>query len=67
MASELGLSGKEAELYELLVSLGQGHLFEGWTKDEEKRGSFFAQMELLNKSYPGGLEAYVESAKSLLA
>ena len=57
---------KEKEMIKLLEELGQSHLFEGWTKEDEKK-TFFDQMAVLNASYPGGLKAYCDSAKTLLA
>uniref|UniRef100_A0A7S3JVS8 UTP-monosaccharide-1-phosphate uridylyltransferase n=1 Tax=Aureoumbra lagunensis TaxID=44058 RepID=A0A7S3JVS8_9STRA len=60
---------EEKRLVEVLNECGQSHLFEDWTAEDsvEDRKNFFAQIEKLNSSYPGGLKAYVESAKSLLA
>ena len=60
------LTGEQKKLYDMLESLGQSHLFEGWEEADDKSG-FFDQIALLDKSYPGGLKAYVESARSLLA
>lgn len=64
------LGAEEMRLASLLVSLGQAHIFEGWPpagqRDDEKR-ALFAQLAALEKSYPGGLRAYHENARKLLA
>jgi len=53
----------------MLEELGQGHLLKGWPADhtpaDEER--FFAQVAQLDTSYPGGLRAYVNNARRLLA
>ena len=57
------------ELAESLVELGQAHLFESWPpageQDEEKR-QMLAQLAKLEANYPGGLAAYIQSARNLL-
>lgn len=51
-----------------LTELGQSHLFSDWGEgDEDKKAEFFKTIEVLNSSYPGGLKAYLESARTLLA
>ncbi|VAI79007.1 unnamed protein product [Triticum turgidum subsp. durum] len=54
----------------MLLNEGQGHLFEHWPEpgvDDDKKKSFFDQVCRLNSSYPGGLAAYIQNAKKLLA
>eukprot|EP00746_Dinoflagellata_sp_MGD_P136207 gnl/MRDRNA2_/MRDRNA2_70176_c0_seq2.p1 gnl/MRDRNA2_/MRDRNA2_70176_c0~~gnl/MRDRNA2_/MRDRNA2_70176_c0_seq2.p1 ORF type:complete len:985 (+),score=187.28 gnl/MRDRNA2_/MRDRNA2_70176_c0_seq2:25-2955(+) len=57
-------------LADMLIMKGQSHLFSAWgppgIEDEEKR-AFFAQMRVLEDSYPGGIAAYIANAKELLA
>ena len=53
----------------LANDLGQGHIFEAWPAagvDEDKKKACLAQCHQLDKSYPGGLGAYVASARKLL-
>lgn len=71
LASNLPLMGaEEMRLADLLVSLDQAHVFAGWPalgeRDDEKR-ALFAQLATLEKSYPGGLAAYVTNSRALLA
>eukprot|EP00934_Nitzschia_sp_Nitz4_P008011 Nitzschia sp. Nitz4//scaffold165_size50357//3008//5415//NITZ4_007013-RA/size50357-processed-gene-0.1-mRNA-1//1//CDS//3329538108//8001//frame0 len=51
--------------------LGQTHLFEKWLGEDDVPASeirgFSASLEKLNKSYPGGLRAYILNAKKLLS
>ena len=53
----------------LLQELGQTHLFDGWgskpSAADESR--FYKQIEDLDASYPGGLKAYVDNGRKLLA
>lgn len=52
------------------MDAGQAHLFEGWSaagEDADEKAKFFDQIALLESSYPGGIKAYVESGKALLA
>lgn len=63
-------SQQEAALYEMLMGLDQGHLFEGWPaagQEEERKHAFFQQVAQLDGSYPGGIAAYVTKARRLLA
>ena len=65
-----GLSASEQALAAKLIDLGQAHLFESWATNapaDEDKARFFAQLEQLDGSYPGGLGAYVGSARQLLA
>ena len=69
-ANESILSNHELHLANLLVELGQTHLFEKWdppgTHDAEKH-AFFAQVDELNNAYgSGGLAGYIANAKGLL-
>lgn len=75
MASSLGdnfnlLSQKQQELVKMLLNNGQDHLFRDWPApgvDDDEKKSFFDQLVLLDSSYPGGLESYINNAKRLLA
>ena len=62
-------SAAHTELAASLVELGQAHLFESWPpageQDEEKR-QMLAQLAKLEANYPGGLAAYIQSARNLL-
>ncbi|CAH2061005.1 unnamed protein product [Thlaspi arvense] len=71
LQSNLGiLSPDKIELAKILVENGQTYLFLHWPEpgvsDKEKL-SFFEQIARLNSSYPGGLAAYIKTAKELLA
>lgn len=64
------LSDDEKKAAELLVSLGQNHLFAEWpapgTEDDDKK-RLLAQVSLLEKQMaPAGLKGYVERGKKLL-
>ena len=71
LALKMGTPSKqEAELYEMLVGLGQEHLFQDWPvagEAEDAKHGFFRQVGQLNGSYPGGLAAYIHKARALLA
>ncbi|XP_058753226.1 UDP-sugar pyrophospharylase-like [Vicia villosa] len=75
MASSLGdnfnlLSPQQQELVKMLLNNGQDHLFRDWPGpgvDDDEKKAFFDQLVLLDSSYPGGLEAYINNAKRLLA
>ena len=62
-------SAAHTELAAALVELGQAHLFKSWPpageRDEEKR-QMLAQLAKLEANYPGGLAAYIQSARNLL-
>lgn len=63
-------SAQEGALYEMLLGLGQEHLFEGWPaagQEEDGKRAFFQQVVQLDGSYPGGIAAYVHKARRLLA
>lgn len=63
-------STQEGALYEMLLGLGQEHLFEGWPAaglEEDGKRAFFRQVAQLDESYPGGIAAYVHKARRLLA
>uniref|UniRef100_A0A453SPQ0 Uncharacterized protein n=1 Tax=Aegilops tauschii subsp. strangulata TaxID=200361 RepID=A0A453SPQ0_AEGTS len=60
----------KVELAKMLLNEGQGHLFEHWPEPgvhDDKKKNFFDQVSRLNSSYPGGLAAYIQNAKKLLA
>ncbi|GBG26944.1 UDP-sugar pyrophosphorylase 1 [Hondaea fermentalgiana] len=50
---------------ERVDELGQGHLLEEF--EGEAREALLEQLAQLDKQYPGGLEAYVDNAQTLLA
>lgn len=54
----------------MLLNNGQDHLFNNWPApgvDDDEKKAFFDQLVLLDSSYPGGLVAYINNAKRLLA
>jgi UDP-sugar pyrophosphorylase len=64
------LSARDTVLAAMLIESGQKHLFAEWPdspqKDDEK-AEFFEQIAGLHGSYPGGIPAYISSAKGHLA
>lgn len=63
------LSAEEARLASLLLAAGQQHIFETWPGagvDRPQKRAFFASILALDRSYPGGLRAYLENGKRLL-
>ena len=70
LANASVLNPSEVSLAKLLLKCGQSHLFAEWeplgTADEKKH-AFFAQLQSMHEAYPGGLEAYVQNARRLLA
>lgn len=63
-------SQQEAALYDMLMGLGQEHLFQDWPaagQEEDRKHAFFHQVAQLDGSYPGGIAAYVTKARRLLA
>lgn len=75
MASSFGdnltlLSPQHQDLLKTLLDNDQGHLFRDWPNpgvDDDDKIAFFDQLLRLDSSYPGGLEAYIQNAKRLLA
>ncbi|KAM0943252.1 putative nucleotidyltransferase [Dioscorea sansibarensis] len=64
------LSPDQVELAKMLLSEGQSHVFSHWPEpgvDDDKKREFFEQVARLNSSYPGGLVAYIQNARKLLA
>ncbi|VFR00245.1 unnamed protein product [Cuscuta campestris] len=64
------LSPQQVELAKMLLEAGQSHLFRHWPMpgvDDNEKQAFFHQVAKLNTSYPGGLAAYIKSARELLA
>ena len=63
---------EEKKIYDLLISLGQDHLFSDWDEkgvnDDLKHGMMRQLMEL-HETYPvdGGVEAYITRAQKLLS
>eukprot|EP00941_MAST-03F_sp_MAST-3F-sp1_P002447 g2447.t1 len=60
-------SSQENEMIDLLLEIGQDHLFEAATINIEKTKKLLAQAKRLDQTYPNGLRAYVSSARKLLA
>ena len=64
------ISPEDLQLAEALLAEDQGQLFADWdapgTRDDEKR-AFFQTLQNCNRSYPGGLVAYIRNARRLLA
>ena len=63
------ISLNENAMVNTLLQANQGHIFESWKADDDvaARKSFFHAVEKLEEGYPGGIKAYVENAKKLLA
>ena len=60
----------ELSLANALLGCGQAHLFEKWAEpgtDDADKHVFFDQLASLDAAYPGGLSAYVVTARRLLA
>ncbi|MEM8868505.1 MAG: UTP--glucose-1-phosphate uridylyltransferase [Verrucomicrobiota bacterium] len=57
-------------LIDTLLAAGQAHLFEDWDApgvNDAAKQAFVASLERADASYPGGLSAYIENARRLLA
>ncbi len=65
----MGNSYSHDDVRKSLTEIGQGHLVSGWTADtpQTDKERFAAQVQQLDESYPGGIRAYIENAKKLLA
>ncbi|XP_039120269.1 UDP-sugar pyrophosphorylase [Dioscorea cayenensis subsp. rotundata] len=64
------LSPDQVELAKMLLREEQSHLFLHWPEpgvDDDKKRDFFEQVSRLNSSYPGGLIAYIQNSRKLLA
>ena len=64
------LNSSETSLAKLLLKCGQSHLFAEWEPvgiADEKKHEFFAQIQSMHEAYPGGIGAYVQNARRLLA
>lgn len=64
------LTPDQIELAKELLHEGQSHLFANWADqgvEDEKKICFFNQVSRLNANYPGGLAAYIQNARHLLA
>ena len=69
MTLPVGLAPAQEALAQKLLDLGQAHLFADWPAagaQEDEKNAFFSQLEMLDANYPGGLAAYIESARRLL-
>ena len=65
-----GLMADQAALCQQLLELGQSHLYADWPaagEEEEGKAALLSQLDTLNSNYPGGLAAYVASARKLLS
>ena len=64
------ISSEDLQLAESLLAEDQGQLFADWdapgTNDDQKR-AFLQTLQNCNRSYPGGLVAYIRNARRLLA
>lgn len=61
------LSGESRQLIDSLLGLDQSHLFEDWPHDDGSSGdAFLDQLRGADRSYPGGLTAYITNARALL-
>jgi len=64
------ISSEDLALAESLLAEDQAQLFSDWdapgTNDDQKR-AFFQTLQNCNRSYPGGLVAYIRNARRLLA
>lgn len=69
LAAEV-LSSEDVQLAESLLAEDQAQLFADWdapgTNDDQKR-AFLQTLQNCNRSYPGGLVAYIRNARRLLA
>ncbi len=68
---EAGLvSDEHADLASLMIGEGQCHLYAGWDapgeRDLEKQ-NFLGTLLVAHRAYPGGLPAYIQNARILLA
>lgn len=62
-------TSEEQTLLNQLIGLNQEHLFEKWADSQttqEQKEKLVEQLTQLNKSYPSGLESYINNAKKLL-
>jgi len=68
-ASSSSSSTDEAKIVKQLDAIGQSHLVAGWSDDttDVDKERFLAQVAHLDGTYPGGLKAYVENGRKLLA
>ena len=59
----------QAKLRDVLLAEKQEHLFRDWKASDtkEQRKQFYDQIATLDGAYPGGLKAYLASARDLLA
>ena len=59
------LTPRERKLACSLLELGQAHVFQAW--EQAPDFDLMAQLTLLDNNYPGGLQAYLSRAKTLLS
>ena len=63
------LSPEEQLLVNLLLDLGQDHVFDGWDHkgvNDDCKHALLAQVGRLDRGYPGGLRGYISNARKLL-
>jgi len=63
------VSKEEDDIFKTLIDLGQDHLFQDWPpagEADDAKHNFFLQVQQLDKSYPGGIMAYIHKARDLL-
>lgn len=63
------LTDAEHLMVDLLLDLGQDHVFAQWDRagvNDDKKHAMLAQVARLNQGYPGGLRGYVSNARKLL-
>eukprot|EP01025_Chloroclados_australasicus_P016145 TRINITY_DN1797_c0_g1_i1.p1 TRINITY_DN1797_c0_g1~~TRINITY_DN1797_c0_g1_i1.p1 ORF type:complete len:618 (+),score=92.59 TRINITY_DN1797_c0_g1_i1:128-1981(+) len=64
-------SAKEQQLIKVLLEEDQAHLFKGWSQpgqDDQQKKEMIQQLVTLDQGYPeGGLKAYIQNARRLLA
>lgn len=61
---------REKKLCHLLIELDQVHLFKNWPEpgiDSQDKRRLLSQLIHIDESYPGGLRAYIQNARELLA
>ena len=59
----------QQKLRDILIAEKQEHLYKDWKASDtkEQRKQFYDQIATLDGAYPGGLKAYLASARDLLA
>lgn len=63
-------SEEDRELVKAMCRAGQAHLWNDWESlgtNDDKKKAFMAQLQRLDKTYPGGILQYIRTARNLLA